>query len=67
MAKNMGTVDKSIRVVLAVAMVVLAVAVKLPVALRIILPLIALIFIVTSLFSRCPLYVPLKINTRKRA
>ena len=64
--KNMGTADRVIRVSIAVAIAVayFAGAISGPVA--IILGIIAAAFIVTSLFSTCPGYMPFGISTRLR-
>lgn len=66
MKKNMGTVDKLIRVILAVVVAVLYFAHVISGTLAIILLVIAGIFILTSLISFCPLYLPFKISTNKK-
>jgi len=65
MKKNMGTADRIIRILLAVVIVVLYLTGQLTGTAATVLGIIALIFIVTSIISFCPLYVPLKISTRK--
>ena len=67
MTKNMGTVDKVIRVILAITVIVLYLAGTITGVAAIILGIIAAIFIITSIVGYCPLYVPLKISTRKHA
>ena len=66
MKKNMGTIDKLIRVLLAVVVAVLYFTHVISGILAIILLVIAGIFIVTSLVSFCPLYWPFKISTTKK-
>ena len=66
MTKNMGTADKTIRVIVALAMLALSLAVKLPVWLIVVLVLLSVVFLVTSAISFCPLYPALKLTTRKK-
>ena len=63
MKKNMGAVDKVIRIVLAIAVIVLYLTDSITGVAVIILGILALVFIVTSLVGFCPLYVPFKIST----
>jgi len=65
MTKNMGTIDKAIRIGVALIIVALYFMGKLPGAWAIALLVVALIFVATSFMSFCPLYLPLKINTNK--
>jgi hypothetical protein len=65
MTKNMGTIDRAIRVILAIAVIFLYQAGSITGIAAIILGIIAAIFIITSIAGYCPLYVPLKISTRK--
>ena len=65
MKKNMGTIDKAIRISVALVIIALYFMEKLPGAWAIALLVIALIFVATSFMSFCPLYLPLKINTNK--
>jgi len=62
----MGTVDKTIRVLAAAIVALLYFTGVISGTLAIILMVIALVFIVTSLVSVCPLYPILGINTRKK-
>lgn len=64
--KNMGTLDRTIRLVLAAAVAVLYFTGNLSGLAAIILGILAIIFVVTSFISFCPLYVPFGINTRKQ-
>lgn len=66
MKKNMGTLDRTIRIVLALVVVVLYFMGKISGVAAIILGIFALIFIVTGFIAYCPLYVPLKLSTIKK-
>lgn len=65
MKQNMGTIDRIVRVVLAIIMAVLYFSGVVTGTLGIILLVLAGVFLLTSLVSFCPLYVPFKISTRK--
>jgi len=67
MKKNMGTVDRIIRIILAIVILVLYLTDQLSGLALIILGIIAVIFLLTSLIGFCPLYVPFKISTRKKS
>jgi hypothetical protein len=67
MKRNIGTVDKVIRILIAVVVVTLYFANLISGTLAIILLALSAIFVVTSLLSFCPLYLPLTISTRKKA
>jgi hypothetical protein len=66
MKKNMGTVDKVIRILVAVVVLVLYFTHVISGTLAVILLILAGVFVVTSLFGICPLYLPLGINTGKK-
>jgi uncharacterized membrane protein len=66
MKKNMGTIDKAMRILVAVVLVVLYFTHVISGVLAIILLALAAIFVVTSLLSFCPLYLPLGLSTRKK-
>ncbi len=66
MKKNMGTKDKTIRVLIAAVVVILYFTGTISGTLGIVLLLLAAIFVLTSFISFCPLYVPLGINTCKK-
>jgi hypothetical protein len=66
MKKNMGTVDKVIRILVAVVVVTLYFTNVISGTLGIILLALSAIFVVTSILSICPLYMPLGISTRKK-
>jgi hypothetical protein len=63
MKKNMGTIDKVIRILVAVAIAILFFTKLLTGTLGIVLLVLAAISALASLISFCPLYLPLGINT----
>ena len=65
MKKNMGTIDRAIRVILAIVVAVLYFTNAITGTVAIILGIFAIIFIITSFIGFCPLYGPLKISTKK--
>ncbi|OYU79630.1 MAG: hypothetical protein CFE23_13150 [Flavobacterium sp. BFFFF1] len=65
MKKNMGTTDKTIRIIVAVLIAILYFTGVISGTLAIILGIVAVIFVATSLISFCPLYAILNINTYK--
>ena len=67
MKKNMGAADRIIRTLLAVVVAVLYFTKQISGTAAIILGIFAIVFLLTSLVSFCPLYVPFKISTRKKA
>ena len=67
MKKNMGTVDRVIRVLLAVVVLILYLTGNITGLAVAILGIIALVFVVTSIIGFCPLYVPFKISTIKKS
>jgi hypothetical protein len=66
MKKNMGTVDKVVRILAAVIIAGLYFANIISGTVAIILLILAGIFILTSFMSFCPLYLPFRISTRKK-
>ena len=64
--KNMGTLDRTIRLVLAAAIAILYFTGNLSGLAAIILGILAIIFVVTSFIGFCPLYVPFGIDTHKK-
>jgi len=66
MKKNMGTIDKVIRILVAVVFAVLFFTNVVTGTLGIILLVLAVVFVLTSLISFCPLYLPFGINTGKK-
>ncbi|TAL33628.1 MAG: DUF2892 domain-containing protein [Spirochaetes bacterium] len=65
MKKNMGTIDRIIRTAVAILIAVLYFTGQITGTAAIILGVIAVLFLVTSLLSRCPGYLPFGISTRK--
>jgi len=66
MKKNIGTMDKVIRILLAVVVVSLYFANVLSGTLAIVLLVLSGVLVLTSLISFCPLYLPFGINTGKK-
>ena len=67
MTKNMGTVDRIIRFIFAVAVAVLYFTGVISGTLAIILGILAAVFLVTSIVGFCPLYAPFKLSTVKKS
>ena len=66
MKKNMGTIDIVIRVLIAVVIAVLFFTKVISGWLAIVLLVIAVAFIIISIIGFCPIYLPFKIDTRKK-
>lgn len=66
MKQNMGTADKTVRILIAVTIAVLYFTNVISGTLAIILGILAAVFVLTSLMSFCPLYLPFGINTSKK-
>ena len=66
MKKNMGTVDRVIRVILAAILVILYLTNTITGTLGLVLVILGVVFLLTSLISFCPLYWPFGISTRKK-
>jgi hypothetical protein len=67
MKKNMGSIDKIIRFIIAAVFVILYVTHVVTGTLGIVLLVLAAVFVLTSLVSFCPLYPLLGMNTNKEA
>ena len=65
MTKNMGSTDRVIRLLIAVAIAVLYFTGTISGTLAIVLGIIAVAFFVTSLLGWCPSYLPFGLSTRK--
>lgn len=65
MKKNVGTTDKTIRIVLALIIAVLYFTNVISGTMAIVLGVLAIVFVLTSLVSVCPLYLPFGINTSR--
>lgn len=66
MKKNIGTIDKAIRIVIALTMIILAIAKVITGPLAIVFLVLSGVLILTSLVSFCPLYMPCGVNTSKK-
>jgi len=66
MKQNMGSIDKIIRVLVAVVIGVLYFTDQITGTAAIILGIFAVIFLLTSAIGFCPLYLPLKLSTIKK-
>jgi amino acid transporter len=66
MKKNMGTIDRIIRILLAVLIAILYFTGAISGAAAVILGIIAVIFIVTGFVGFCPAYLPFHISTRTK-
>jgi hypothetical protein len=66
MKRNMGIIDRVIRVALAALVAVLYFTNQLSTTAAIILGIFAVVFVLTSIVGLCPLYLPLGISTRKK-
>lgn len=66
MKKNMGAMDKWVRVIIALIITILYFTDIIQGTLGYVLIALALIFLLTSVISFCPLYAPFKINTCKK-
>jgi len=64
MNPNMGTVDRTIRIIIAVIIAALYLTDVISGTLAIVLGIIALVFLLTSIIGFCPVYAPLKISTK---
>ncbi len=65
MKRNMGTLDRIIRTIIAAVIIVLYLTGQISGTAAIVLGIIAIIFLMTSLIGFCPIYVPFGISTRK--
>jgi len=66
MKKNMGVIDRSVRILIALVLILLFVTKAVSGILAIILLIFSGIFIITSVLGICPLYLPFKISTTKK-
>lgn len=66
MKKNIGTIDKAIRILIAVVVVALYFANVISGTLGVVLLIVAGAFILTSAIGVCPLYMPLGLSTKKK-
>lgn len=66
MKKNMGSIDKAIRILVAIVIVVLYFTHQISGTMAIIGLIFAAVFVLTSFMGSCPLYLPFGISTRKK-
>ena len=66
MKANMGSTDKIIRILIAIVIGVLYYTGTISGTLALVLGVFAVIFVLTSLISFCPLYLPMGISTCKK-
>lgn len=66
MKKNIGTTDRIIRLILAAIFAILYFTGTVSGTIGIILLVLAVIFVLTSAISFCPLYLPFKFSTLKK-
>jgi hypothetical protein len=66
MKKNMGAIDKVIRILVAIVIVGLYFSNLISGTAAIVLLILAGVFILTSFMSFCPLYLPFGISSRKK-
>ncbi len=64
--KNMGTADRVIRIAFAALVAVLYFTGTITGTFALILGILAVIFLATSIFAFCPLYLPFKFSTMKK-
>jgi hypothetical protein len=65
MKQNMGSIDRGIRVLVAIVIAILYVTDQITGTAAIIFGIFAVIFLLTSAVAFCPLYLPLKLSTKK--
>ncbi len=63
MPKNMGSLDKTLRVIVAVVLAVLVFMGQISGTWAVVAGVVAAVFILTSLVGFCPAYLPLGMNT----
>ena len=66
MTKNMGLVDRVVRILAAVLVAVLDPTHVISGPLAVVLGVIAAIFVITGFVGTCPAYLPFKLSTLKR-
>lgn len=66
MKTNVGIIDRAIRILIAIVIIVLYFTNVISGTLAIVLLVLAVVFILTGLIRFCPLYLPLGINTWKK-
>ena len=67
MTKNMGTIDRIMRIVFALLVAALYFTGVISGTLAIILGILAAVFLVTGIVGFCPLYLPFKLSTVRKS
>lgn len=67
MMKNMGNVDRAIRLAIVLAIAAVFLLGKLSGTVALILGIVAVAFFLTSLMGTCPLYMPFGLSTRRKS
>jgi K+-transporting ATPase A subunit len=65
MHPNVGAVDRTLRIIVALAIALLYFTGKISGLVAIVLAVVAAVFLVTSVLARCPAYLPFHVSTRK--
>jgi hypothetical protein len=65
MKKNLGTIDKVLRVLFAIVIAVMYLTNVIVGTAAMILGLLAVVFLLTSALGFCPLYLPFQLSTKK--
>ena len=66
MERNMGTIDKIVRILAVVVIALLYFSGQISGTLALVLGILAVVFVMTSLMGFCPLYLPFGISTIKK-
>lgn len=66
MKKNMGTIDKSLRLAAAAIIALLYFTNTISGTMGVVLLILSFVFVLTSFISFCPLYLPFGISTREK-
>lgn len=66
MKKNMGTIDRAIRIVAAILIGILYYTGTISGTLGMVLLILGAVFLLTSFISFCPLYLPFGLSTREK-
>ena len=67
MKANMGTIDRVVRIIIAIVVGILYYMGTISGTLGLVLMILAIIFLATSFISFCPLYWPFGISTKKKS
>jgi len=67
MTRNMGTVDRLLRSLIAIVLIILIVNGTLSGVLATVLGIIAVVFLLTSAVGLCPAYLPFRLSTHKKS